>query len=57
MKKTTINPTRSKFTILRQIFNVIPQQAVSQIVRTTGAEDKSRPFSPWSQVVSLGFAP
>jgi hypothetical protein len=56
MKKTAINPTRSKFTILRQIFNFIPQQAVSQIARTTGAEDKSRTFSPWSHVVSLGFA-
>src|SRR5213595_2379215 len=29
---------------------------VSKIARTTGAEDKSRTFSPWSHVVSLGYA-
>jgi Transposase DDE domain/Domain of unknown function (DUF4372) len=56
MKKTTINPTRSKCNILRQIFNFIPQQVVSQIARTTGAEDMSRTFTPWSHVVSLGYA-
>jgi hypothetical protein len=29
---------------------------VSKIARITGAEDKSRTFSPWSHVVSLGYA-
>lgn len=56
MKKTTINPTRSKLNILRQVFNFIPPQMVSQIARDTGVEDKSRTFSPWSHVVSLGYA-
>lgn len=56
MKKKTFNPTRSKFTILRQVCNLIPQQMVSKIARTSGAEDKSRTFTPWSHVVSLGYA-
>src|SRR5438552_8954020 len=56
MKKTKINPTRSKFNILRQICNFIPQHIVSQIARTTGAQDKSRTFTPWSHAVSLLYA-
>src|SRR5260370_34535052 len=56
MKKHKIKPTRSKFNILRQICNFIPQHEVSQIARTTGAQDKSRTFTPWSHVVSLGYA-
>ena len=53
MKKKTINPTRSQFSILRQICNFIPPHEVSKIARTTGAEDRSRTFTPWSHVVSL----
>ena len=46
-------PARSNFTILRQICNYIPPFLVPQLARTTGAEDKSRSFTPWSHVVSL----
>src|SRR5215470_17833372 len=53
MKKKPIKPTRSHFNILRQICNFIPSHEVSKIARATGAEDKSRGFSPWSHVVSL----
>ncbi len=53
MKKLKIAPARSQFTILRQICNLIPPHEVSKIARTTGAEDKSRTFTPWSHVVSL----
>ena len=56
MNKLKIAPARSQFSILRQICNFIPQHLVSKIARTTGAEDKSRTFSPWSHVVSLGYA-
>src|SRR2546421_1548021 len=56
MKKKTINPTQSQFSILRQICNFIPAHEVSKIARTTGAEDKSRTFKPWSHVVSLVYA-
>ena len=53
MKKKTIQPTRCRFNILRQICNLIPEHEVSKIARETGAADKSRTFSPWSHVVSL----
>ncbi len=56
MKNKTINPTRSKCSILQQICNFIPQHLVSKIARSTGAEDKSRTFKPWSHVVSLAYA-
>ena len=56
MKNKKIKPTRSKFTILRQACKFIPQAEVRKIARATGAEDKARTFSPWSQVVSLVYA-
>jgi hypothetical protein len=56
MKNKQIKPTRSKFNILRQICNLIPQHAVSKIARETGAEDMSRTIKPWSHVVSQIYA-
>src|SRR6266496_908350 len=56
MKKHQIKPTRSKFTILRQICNFIPQHTVSKIAKDTGAEDMSRSITPWSHVVSQCYA-
>src|SRR6266487_2397695 len=56
MKKQQIKPTRSKFNILRQICNYIPQHTVLKIARATGAQDRSRTFSPWSHVVSQCYA-
>ena len=56
MKNKAIKPTRSQFTILRQICNFIPRFLVSKIARSTGAEDRSRTFTPWSHVVSLCYA-
>src|SRR6059036_2030039 len=56
MNKLKIAPARSQFSIVRQICNFIPLHLVSKIARTTGAEDKSRTFSPWSHVVSLSYA-
>lgn len=57
MKKTsTGTPTRSKFSVLRQLCNLIPTHLVAQLARQTGVAEKSRSFSPWSHVVSLLFA-
>jgi hypothetical protein len=56
MKNNKINPTRSKFTILRQICNFILPHEVSKLARQTGAQEKSRGISPWSHVVSLLYA-
>ena len=49
-------PARSKFNILRQICNLIPQHTVSKVARASGAEDRSRTFTPWSHVVSQCYA-
>lgn len=54
--KTKTNPTKSKFTILRQICNFIPTHLVSKLARETGVQDVARGISPWSHLVSLLFA-
>src|SRR6266851_556949 len=51
--KKTIKPTRSRFNVLRQICNLIPEHEVSKIARETGVDDRARTFSPWSHTVSL----
>ncbi len=54
-KNNNLNPTRSKFSTLRQICNWIPAHLVSKLARETGVEEQARTFSPWSHVVSLLF--
>jgi hypothetical protein len=49
-------PAAFKLNLLRQICNLIPDFLVSKIARQTGAQDKSRTFTPWSHVVSLLYA-
>lgn len=57
MKKPTLRkPTRSSFTLLRQLCNLIPAHLVPKLARDTGVAEKSRTFTPWSHVVSLIFA-
>lgn len=57
MKRTKLRkPTRSSFTLLRQLCNLIPAHLVPQLARDTGVEEKSRTFTPWGHVVSLIFA-
>jgi hypothetical protein len=55
-KQTTRKPTRSSFTLLRQLCNLIPPHLVPQLARDTGVADKARTFTPWSHVVSLLYA-
>ena len=53
MKKEKGNPTSSKFSVLKQICNLIPTHLVPKLARDTGADKKAREFSNWSHVVSL----
>jgi hypothetical protein len=53
MKNKLSKPTRSQFSILRQICNFIPPHEVSRIARETGVEEQARTFRPWSHVVAL----
>jgi hypothetical protein len=49
-------PAVSKLNLLRQICNFIPDFLVAKLARQTGAQEKSRSFTPWSHVVSLLYA-
>ena len=57
MKKTNHpTPTTSKLSVLRQLYNLIPNHLVPKLARETGVDQKARTFSPWSHVVSLLFS-
>jgi len=58
MKKNRkhISPTVSKFSVLRQIGNLIPGHLVSKLAREHHSEDQARTFSHWSHVTALLFA-
>ncbi len=49
-------PAPSKLSVLRQVFNLIPEFLVPKLARETGVDEKARTFSPWSHVVSLGYS-
>jgi len=55
MKKNTKRqePTKCKFSVLRQICNWIPQHLVAKLARETKVEEDSRTYKPWSHVVTL----
>jgi len=54
--QTQRKPTRGKFSLLRQLCNLIPNHLVPQLAREHSVEEKSRTFRPWSHVVSLIYA-
>jgi len=56
MKNTNRKPTRSRFTLLGQLCNLIPNHLVPGLARKHDAQAKSRTFRPWSHVVSLIYA-
>ena len=51
--KSKTQPARGKFSILKQICNLIPPHLVPSLARETGVDKKARAFSPWGHVVSL----
>ena len=55
-KETQRKPTRTKFSLLRQLCNFIPNHLVPQLAREHAVEEKSRTFLPWSHVVTLIYA-
>ena len=56
MKKKQARPTRHKFSVLRQVCNLIPPFLVPKLARETGVEKKARTFSVWSHLVSMLYA-
>jgi hypothetical protein len=55
-KKTKSQPSRSKFSVLRQLCNWIPTHLVPKLARETGVDKKTRTFSAWSHAVALLYA-
>ena len=58
MKKTKSiqQPNRRHVSVLREICQLIPTHLVAKLARETGADDKARTFTPWSQVVAMLYA-
>jgi len=48
-----MKPAKNKFTILKQICNLIPIHLVPKLARKHGVDKKARTFSPWSHLVSM----
>jgi len=45
-----------KYTMFKQVCNLIPGHLVNRLAKETGVEKKSRTFSPWSHVVTHIYA-
>jgi len=45
-----------KYTMFKQVCNIIPGHLVNRLAKETGVEEKSRTFSPWSHVVTHIYA-
>ena len=57
MKNKKLNkPARAKFSVFRQLCNLIPTHLVSELARETGVEGKARTYKPWSHVVAMLYA-
>jgi hypothetical protein len=54
--KKTINPAKSKLTILQQVCNLIPGHLTIAAARATGVEAKARTFDVWSHLVAMVYS-
>ena len=45
-----------KYTMFKQVCNLIPPHLVNKLAREYGVEEKSRTFTPWSHVTALVYA-
>ncbi len=51
-----MKPAKNKFSILKQVCELIPRNLVSKLAKEYGIDKQSRTFTPWSHVVSMIFA-
>jgi hypothetical protein len=49
-------PTANKLTVLNQLCKLIPAYLVPHLANETGVDEKARTYTPWSHVVTLGYA-
>ncbi|MGH8018080.1 MAG: DUF4372 domain-containing protein [Opitutaceae bacterium] len=55
-RKPNTQPNRRDAAVLRQICQLIPTHLVAKLARESGADEKSRTFTPWSHVVAMIYA-
>ena len=55
MKKQKL-PTASKFTVLHQVCNCIPNHLVPKLARAKGIDKQARTYDEWSHIVTLCYA-
>ena len=51
-----MKPTKSKFSVFKQICELIPGHLVSNLAKKHEVDKKSRTYSPWSHVITLIYA-
>ncbi|MBD3374497.1 IS4 family transposase [candidate division KSB1 bacterium] len=51
-----MRPAKHKFTLLKQVMDIIPAYLVPKLAKKHGVDKRSRTYSPWSHVVSMIFA-
>jgi hypothetical protein len=51
-----MKPAKHKFTLLKQVVEIIPPYLVGKISRQCGVDKKVRSYSAWSHVVAMVFA-
>lgn len=51
-----MKPAKHKFTLLKQVIEIIPPYLVGKIARQCGVDKKVRSYSAWSHVVAMIFA-
>jgi len=51
-----MKPAKHKFTLLKQVIEIIHAYLVPKLAKKHGIDKQSRTFSPWSHVVSMIFA-
>lgn len=56
MKNKNPRPSASKFSVLRQLCNLIPSHLVPKLARETQVDKMCRTFSAWSHTVALLYA-
>jgi len=49
-------PTASKFTVLHQVCNCIPNHLVPKLARAKGIDKQARTYDEWSHIVTLCYA-
>ena len=51
-----MKPSRSQFTVLKQIVEHVPANLVPNLAKEYGVDKQSRKFTPWSHVMSMFYA-